>query len=175
MKLLKSHYGLKQSPKNWHWTIDAFLVEIGFKALKSDPCVYIFNGTTTMKQGLSADDDSMVIITLCVDDVRLAGGNNATLEMIKGKLMSRFEMSDMGDVSRVLGMQVTRDSQAGSLTIIQENYTRGLLVKYGMQDCRPLGTPGNGKELSLVQSKESLLDNEPRSGVFERLLAAPCT
>ena len=52
MKLLKSLYGLKQSPKNWHGTIDTFLVGIAFKALKSDPCVYIFNGTTTMKQGL---------------------------------------------------------------------------------------------------------------------------
>ena len=64
MRLLKSLYGLKQSPKNWHGTIDTFLVGIGFKALKSDPCVYIFNGTTTMKQGLSTDDDSTVILTL---------------------------------------------------------------------------------------------------------------
>ena len=103
-----------------------------------------------MKQGLSTDD------------VLLAGGNKATLEMIKGKLMSRFKMSGMGDVSRVLGMQVTRDNQAGSLTITQEDYTRGLLVKHGMQDCRPLGTPGYGKELSLVQPEESLLDDEAK-------------
>ena len=135
---------------------------IGFKALKSDPCVYIFNGTTTMKQGLSTDVDSTVILTLYVDDVLLAGGNKVTLEMIKGKLMSRFKMPDTGDVSRVLGMQVTRDSQAGSLTITQEDCSRGLLVKYGMQDCRTLGTPGYGKELSLVQPEESLLDDEAK-------------
>lgn len=165
MKLLKSLYGLKQSPKNWHGIIDTFLVGIGFKALKSDPCVYIFNGTsgpTTVKQGLAKDDDSTVILTLYVDDVLLAGGNKATLEMLKGKLMSRFKMSDMGDVSRVLGMQVTRDIQAGSLVITQEDYTRGLLVKYGMQDCRPLGTPGYGKELSLMQPEKSLLDEEAK-------------
>ena len=117
IKLFKSLHGLHQSPKNWHGTIDAFIVGIAFNALKSDPCVHIFNGTTTMKQGLSTDDDSTVILTLYVDDVLLEGGSKATLEMIKGKLMSRFEMSDMGDVSRVLGMQVTRDNQAGSLTI----------------------------------------------------------
>ena len=115
---------------------------IAFKALKSDPCVYIFNGTTTMKQELSTDDDSTVILTLYVNNVLLAGGNKAALEMIKGTLVSRFKMSDMGDVSRVLGMQVTRDGQTGSLTITQEDYTRGRLIKYGMQDCRPLGTPG---------------------------------
>ena len=77
-----------------------------------------------------------------MNDVLLTGGNKATPEMIKGKLMSWFKVSDIGDVSRVLGMQVTRDGQTGSLTITQEDYTRGRLIKYGMQDCRPLGTPG---------------------------------
>ena len=142
MKLLKSLYGLTQTPKNRHGTINTFLVRIGSKALERDPCVYIFNGTTTMKQELSTDDDSTVILTLYVNNVLLAGGNKAALEMIKGTLVSRFKMSDMGDVSRVLGMQVTRDGQTGSLTITQEDYTRGRLIKYGMQDCRPLGTPG---------------------------------
>ena len=111
MKLLKSLDGLKQNPKNWHGTIDTFLVGIGFKTLKSDPRVYIFNGMTTRKQGISTDGDSTVILTLYVDDVLLAGGNTTTLEMIKGKLISRVNMSAMGDVSRVLAMQVTRDSQ----------------------------------------------------------------
>ena len=97
-----------------------------------------------------------------MNDVLLTGGNKATPEMIKGKLMSWFKVSDIGDVSRVLGMQVTRESQAGSLTITQEDYTRGLLVKYGMQDCRPLGTPGYGKELSLMQPEESLLGDEAK-------------
>ena len=89
MKLLKSLDGLKQNPKNWHGTIDTFLMGIGFKALKSDPCVYIFNGKITMKQRLSAGDDSAVILTVYVDDVLPAGGNTPTLEMIKGTLMNR--------------------------------------------------------------------------------------
>ena len=37
-----------------------------------------------------------------------------------------------------------------------------MLVKYGMQDCRPLGTPGYGKELSLMQPEESLLGDEAK-------------
>ena len=87
--LLKSLHGLKPSPKNWHGTIDTFPVGIGFNSLKSDPCVYIFNGKITMKQRLSAGDDSAVILTVYVDDVLPAGGNTPTLEMIKGTLMNR--------------------------------------------------------------------------------------
>lgn len=37
-------------------------------------------------------------------------------------------MTDMGDLSRVLEVQITRDSRAGPLTITQEDYTRGLLM-----------------------------------------------
>ena len=37
MRILKSLYGLRQSPTNWLNTIDKHLVEIGFKSLKSDP------------------------------------------------------------------------------------------------------------------------------------------
>ena len=39
MRLLKSLYGLRQSPRCWYGTFDEHVVEIGFKSLKSDPCV----------------------------------------------------------------------------------------------------------------------------------------
>ena len=35
--------------------------------------------------------------------------------------MEKFKMSDLGNMSLVLGMQVTRDRAKGSLTIFQES------------------------------------------------------
>ena len=43
MRLLKSLYGLRQSPRCWYGTVDERVVDIGFKSLKSDPCVYIYS------------------------------------------------------------------------------------------------------------------------------------
>ena len=40
LRLLKSLYGLKQSPRNWHNTLHEFLVEFGMVQLKSDPGAY---------------------------------------------------------------------------------------------------------------------------------------
>ena len=54
------------------------------------------SSTGRLKQGHSTNDDSTGILNLYVDDVVLEGCNKATLEMIKGKLMSRFKMSDLG-------------------------------------------------------------------------------
>lgn len=141
-KHLTPLHGLKQSPQTWHGTIATFLVRIAFEDPKGDQFVYIFNETTAVRQGLDADDDSTATLTLYVDDVLLMGGNKATLKMPKGNLVSLFTMSDMGDVLRVLGMQVTCCIQAGSLVTTQEGYTGGLLAKYGMQGCRPLGPAG---------------------------------
>ena len=39
------------------------------------------------------------------------------IESIKRKVIARYKMTDMGDVSLVLGMLVTRDRQNKTLTI----------------------------------------------------------
>ena len=67
------------------------------------------------------------------------------LERIKRKLMGRFSMTDMGDVSMVFGMEVTRDLTKGTITITRENYVKSLLERYGSGNCNPAHTPGVGK------------------------------
>ena len=59
MKLKKSLYGLRHSPKkNWFSTMDVELAVIGFRPLKSDPCVYVYE-----------DDAGFVVLTLYLDDI----------------------------------------------------------------------------------------------------------
>ena len=62
-----------------------------------------------------------VIITLYVDDLFIIGCDITVINGIKEKLMEKFKMSDLGNMSLVLGMQVTRDRAKGSLTIFQES------------------------------------------------------
>ena len=129
IRLLKSLYGLRQSPRCWYGTVDKNVVEIGFKSLKSDPCVYIYS-----------EGGAIYVLTLYVDDVLLLGKDRKVLERIKRKLMGRFSMTDMGDVL-VFGMEVTRDRTKGTVTITQENYVKSLLERYGMGNCNPAQRP----------------------------------
>ena len=99
MKLGKSLYGLAQSPGNWFHAIDPVLISIGFILLKSDTCIYIYN------------HDVVIILTLYVDDLLVIGGDIQLMEKIMSKLIEKFKMTDMGDVSLVLGMQITRDRE----------------------------------------------------------------
>ena len=151
MRLLKSLYGLRQSPTCWYGTVDKHVVEIGFKSLKSDPCIYIYS-----------EGGAIYVLTLYVDDVLLLGKDRKVLERIKRKLMGRFPMTDMGDVLLVFGMKVTRHCTKGTVTITQENYVKSLLERYGMGNFNPALTPGVGKELWLDQPEENLLNKEDK-------------
>ena len=71
-------------------------------------------------------------------------------------------MTDMGDVSLVLGMGDTRDHEKGTVATPQENCTKSLLERYGMASCNPAHTPGVGTELSLDQPEERLLSKEDK-------------
>ena len=65
-----------------------------------------------------------------MDDLLVIGGDIQLIEKIKRKLMDQFKMTDMGDVSLVLSMQVTRDRQGKTLTNSQENYTKSILERF---------------------------------------------
>ena len=131
MKLGKSLYGLAQSPRNCFFTIDPVLIAVGFEPLNSDTCVYIYqhNGV-------------IVIFTLYVDGLLLVGASIVVIGMIKRKLMNKFNIKDMDDISLVLGMHVTRDRENGTLTISQEKYTKSILDRFGMADCIPASISG---------------------------------
>ena len=64
----------------------------------SNPCVYVFE-----------DKTGAAILTLYVDDILLLGNNKQLLGKLEKQIMDHFEMTDLGDVSKVLGMNVTRD------------------------------------------------------------------
>ena len=53
----------------------------------------------------------IIILTLDVDDLLVIGGDIQLTEKIKSNLMEKVKMTGMGDVSFMLGMQITRDRE----------------------------------------------------------------
>ncbi|CAB1108124.1 unnamed protein product [Ectocarpus sp. CCAP 1310/34] len=75
----------------------------------------------------------------------------------KKELTDRFEMTDMGEVKRILGIDVQRDYEQGTLAISQEHYVNTLLERFGMQEANPVSTPGYGAEISTNQPQDQIL------------------
>ncbi|MBW0527945.1 hypothetical protein O181_067660 [Austropuccinia psidii MF-1] len=126
LKLTKSLHGLKKSPRNWYLCIKRFFTEAGFRPSAADPCFFIKTG------------GEPCFVFLHVDDLVIGGQN---LNMFKKKIISTFEMKDLGELKYVLGMKVTRNRSMRTISLSQELYVDNLLKDFGMQDCKLASTP----------------------------------
>ena len=134
-RLLKSLYGLKQSPRNWYILISTFLVEtLGYRATVSDPCLFVKKSRT----------GSEILLFLFVDDMQVAidGRDLAEWDEDHEKLRQRFNITDLGESRFMLGMRITRDRAARTITLDQELYVTKALEKFGLAQCTPTRTPG---------------------------------
>lgn len=92
--LNRSLYGLKQSPRAWYEEIDSFLRLSGWQRSSSDPNLYFLR-----------DGESITIILLFVDDLLLTSSNNQEITRVKGDLKLKYEMKELGEIKKYLGLQ----------------------------------------------------------------------
>jgi hypothetical protein len=137
--LLRSLYGLKQSPRNWYRLISVFIVTgLRFTATVSDPCVFWTRSRT----------GRLIWLFLFVDDMNAAVHHEDKAEWAEAheKLRRRFNITDLGATKYLLGMRITRDRAARTITLDQELYVTKALEKFGLQHLRPVPTPGMDQE-----------------------------
>lgn len=123
-------YGLKESACKWNKRLDKFLKKCGFVQSDSDPNLCI------LKKG-----GRFLYLLVYVDDLLLASDSQHLIEVVKNLLKSEFEMSDLGEPTCFLGLEVKRDRGAGSLTILQRKYVTDCLVKFNMDKANESPTP----------------------------------
>ena len=134
-RLLKSLYGLKQSPRNWYILISGFIVEsLKYRPTVSDPCLF-WKVTRT---------GDVILLFLFVDDMQVAVDKADEAEWAEDHalLRKRFNITDLGESKFMLGMRITRDRAARTITLDQELYVTKALEKFGLALCAPTRTPG---------------------------------
>jgi hypothetical protein len=63
------------------------------------------------------------------------------LKELKSRLEEEYDMSDLGELHFFLGVQIERNRAARTITLHQGHYIEEVLVRFGMEDCKPIGTP----------------------------------
>ena len=129
-RLLKSIYGLKQSPRQWYIRFHNTIILNGFIMINEDHCVYI-----------KRSKDKLIIMSLYVDDILIAGNSKEYVNELKGWLSSNFEMKNMGEASYILGVKISRDRSKKLLSLSQEPYINKILERFQMQHSKPINTP----------------------------------
>lgn len=127
-QLNKAVYGLKQAGRQWNQKLDGALKRFGLKKCKTDPCIYY-------------DDKLKIIIAIYVDDFLIFYRGNEELETLKAFLNSNFKMKDLGPAQSCLGIRIHQKKD--SIEMDQSAYIKEILARFGMSECKPVGTPSD--------------------------------
>ncbi|TYJ51794.1 hypothetical protein B9479_007610 [Cryptococcus floricola] len=130
LRLRKSLYGLKQSPRCFNQAFDKWLRSQGFTSSRADSCLYF-----------RRRNGAWLLLSVHVDDQLIASNSRDALDKFKDELNRAFECSDTGPARYFLGFNIHRDRTVGKLLISQEHYIENLLEQYGMSDCKPSNYP----------------------------------
>lgn len=150
-RLHKAIYGLKQSPRQWYFKFDTFMLEHGFKRLQSDSTIYTRHNASVF-----------LVIGIYVDDLLLLCNSFSVLNRAKHELQDAFTMTDGGELTYCLGIQVQRDCNSGHILLSQTKFIDEILRRFNMQDCNGVPVP------LAVNTKLSLsMSPSPSSAVLQ--------
>ena len=81
------------------------------------------------------------MIALYVDDLLVTSINESALKSQKLQFSKQFKMNDFGIATFCLGIEIEHNAVSKSIAISQRLYIDKVLERFGVQDCRPVGTP----------------------------------
>ncbi|GJX35750.1 retrotransposon protein, putative, ty1-copia subclass [Tanacetum coccineum] len=135
--LKKSLYGLKQSPRQWYRRFDEYMLSNGFKRSSYDSCVYYRS---------------------------YAPG---WIGSAKSLLKKEFDMKELGEAKKILGMEIVRDRSRKILRVSQSGYVSKILNNFRIDNGKSVQMPLGG------HFKLSLKDCPVRDCDVERMSKVP--
>ena len=73
-----------------------------------------------------------IYLLLYVDDILIASKSRSAIDTLKRDLSSEFEMKDLGEAKKVLGMEITRDRRSGKVSLTQKGYLQKVLQRFNI-------------------------------------------
>ena len=117
VRLRKSIYGLKQSGELWNKHIHNIFTTLGFTRSLDDPCMYArINGV------------ERTYICLYVDDILIIGSNLSIILQLEDDISKKVKkLKSMGNTTRFVGIDITRDRALRKIYLSQEQFISDLV------------------------------------------------
>lgn len=160
LRLLQSLYGLKQAAYDWYFTCNEELVKLGFVSSESDPCLYIYL-------------EKQLFVLIYVDDISIFSPTKGPIQWFKDQFAKKFKIKDLGELKRILGMEIVRDRSDRSVELSQTTYIKDVLKGLDMEEDRHRKThiPLNGYDhINPADPGEERIDRTDYSRVIGKLM-----
>jgi Reverse transcriptase (RNA-dependent DNA polymerase) len=149
LRLRRALYGLRQAARAWNKRLEGELISKGFQQSAADPSLWILHG-----------ESGAVLSMFYVDDGLVAARTAAEADALVELVASMFSIRALGEPQDFLGIDITRDRQARTITIDQGRKATALAAAVGVtgQSCRVPMSPDTYAQLRAAQPGEPLAD-----------------
>ena len=86
-------------------------------------------------------EDSMMINSSYSCYMLIVGQDVDMIQNLKRELSKTFDMKDLGNPKRILGMEILRDRKACKLWLLREKKIEQMLERFNMKNSKPVFTP----------------------------------
>jgi histone deacetylase 1/2 len=149
-KLDKAIYGLKQAPRAWYSRLSSKLIDLDFKASKSNMSLFIYS-----RGGI------MIYMLIYVDDIIVTGNSMEAIAALLQDLKQDFALKDLGELHYFLGIEVRKDKKG--IVLSQEKYALDIISRVGMKNCKTSPTPlSTAEKLSRYEVNPLNLEDSSR-------------
>jgi hypothetical protein len=128
--LQRGLYGMKQAGRLWNKTMDAAMVEWGFKRLSSESCIYY-----------RRTDQGIIIAVVHVDDFLSIADSKEENERFKSQMRTRWIISALGEPKFCIGIAISRNRADRTVSLSQTALIDKIITQYGQHDAHPISTP----------------------------------
>jgi len=129
-RLRKALYGLKQAGRRWYDTFKRELADLGFRASAADPGVFY-----------AQIRGNILIVAAHVDDCAMTGNSGRLITVYKAKLNDKFPLTDLRPIHSLLGIEVTHNRVAQTISLSQSTYIDSILSRFSLTDAKSYPTP----------------------------------
>jgi Reverse transcriptase (RNA-dependent DNA polymerase)/GAG-pre-integrase domain len=118
LHLINNLYGQKQAGRVWNLHLSDGLKKLGFSQSKNDPCIY-WRGKS--------------LIVIYTDDTIVTGPDPMELDQIVSDIGAMFEITSQPTVDDFLGVHISRDDKAGTISLTQPHRIKSILDDLGLK------------------------------------------
>lgn len=114
-----------------------------------------------------------MIVAVHVDDMAIFSSDDAAMARIKKELAGYFTITGLGELKQIVGMEVERDWERGTLKLSQSQYIKKILDRFGMSNSHPVKMPLD-PNVALTKTPEGVQNDIPeyRAAISSLMYAA---
>lgn len=129
-EMLKALYGMKQAGRTWNKTMDGKMISWGFRAVDVERCLYY-----------RSDAHGEILTAVHVDDFAITTSSPNLINNFKSQISTAWKFSDLGEASFIVGIQITRDRAARTISLSQTALIDSVVSQFRQENAHPASTP----------------------------------